>query len=151
MKAESEIFLQTKAGNAASQMLGHPNDVLGYPGMSATEKRALLASWASDARAVPGVPMLRQLDNGSIVTVDDILSALKALDRQQHDDKGTSRHRTPWRAPFDRRHHGKWTSWVRRSRRDDDDDDPPPCPAYAAIPPRRGSGGAVAYPEPALA
>ena len=152
MNTGSEIFFQTKARQArsdsASQMQGYPDDVLDHPNMSVAEKRALLASWASDARALAGVPILRQLDDGSIVRVDEILRALKALDAQQPDEKGRSR--TPWGSPYNRRHLRKLSPWFRRRRRDDDDD-PPPCPALGAIPPRIGTGGATACPEPALA
>jgi hypothetical protein len=154
MTTGPEFFLQAKAGSAAqdsmSQTLSQPDDVLDHPSMSVTEKRALLASWASDARAVPGVPILRQLDDGSIVIVDEILRALKALDGLPQDEKCQDRPGKPWRTPFDRRQRKKWTSWVRQRRRDDDDD-PPPCPAYAAVPPRRGDGGTIAYPELATA
>ena len=73
------------AGKAASDGVpfGHPDDVLRHPTMSIAEKRALLASWASDARAIPGVPILRQLDDGSVLMVDQILRALTALDDDQ--------------------------------------------------------------------
>jgi hypothetical protein len=156
MTNQPDIFLQTHAGNAApesvSRLPGGPDDVLNHTTMSVPEKRALLASWASDAHAVPDAPSLRQLDDGSIVKVDDILRALKALDECEQQGRDTPR--KLWHVPFTRRRgldHRKW-SWIRRSRRDDDDD-PPPCPAYAAIPPKRGGGGtiAAAYAEPALA
>lgn len=57
-----------------------PDDVLNHPTMQADEKRALLASWVSDAHGIPDRPALRKLDNGAVVALDDILRALKCLD-----------------------------------------------------------------------
>src|ERR1700712_4353808 len=37
----------------------HPRDVLADPALSRAEKRAILASWASDAAAVASCPSLR--------------------------------------------------------------------------------------------
>lgn len=37
----------------------HPRDVVGDPTLSLSEKRAILASWASDASAVASCPALR--------------------------------------------------------------------------------------------
>jgi hypothetical protein len=51
--------------------------------MSGSDKRALLAAWASDASAVEGQPALRWLPGTpEPVAVDDILSCLQALDRE---------------------------------------------------------------------
>ena len=58
----------------------YPHEVVSDPTMTTAEKRELLASWASDARAVPNLPALRQLDNGNLVTIDSLLRALKRLD-----------------------------------------------------------------------
>jgi hypothetical protein len=58
----------------------HPNEVLGHPELSDAERRAILASWASDARAVEGAHWMRCLDSGSIVTLDEVLQALRKLD-----------------------------------------------------------------------
>ena len=69
-------FLSEREGKAVLKRPTHPThpeDVVGHPGLSVAEKRAMLASWASDTRAIPGIPLLRQLDDGSIVIVDDIL------------------------------------------------------------------------------
>ncbi|WP_409527517.1 hypothetical protein [Rhizobium leguminosarum] len=57
-----------------------PNEVLAAD-ISAQEKRAILASWASDLYAVESVPALRQPPGvPSPVRYADILAALKALD-----------------------------------------------------------------------
>jgi hypothetical protein len=37
----------------------HPRDVVGHPNLTLSEKRAILASWASDASAVASCPSLR--------------------------------------------------------------------------------------------
>jgi hypothetical protein len=59
----------------------HLSEVLDHPALSRTEKRALLAAWASDACAVEGRPAWRQLpESGALVPIDSILDALRALD-----------------------------------------------------------------------
>jgi len=60
----------------------HPNEVLNHPELSQAEQRAILASWASDARAVEGAHWMRCLDNGSVVTLTEVLDALRKLDTQ---------------------------------------------------------------------
>ena len=136
-----------RAHSPRHEMFGHPEEVLKHPRLSDEEKRALLASWASDANAVPHVPTLRQLPDGSIVKVDHILGALRALD--EVDAVATSdKKRSPlWQRSFSRRPMA-FRKWLRQHRRPDDDDDPPPCPAYAAVRPRGNGGGAFAVPEP---
>src|ERR1700751_2656240 len=60
---------------------GHPRDVVSPPGLSVAEKRAILASWASDASAIASCPSLRAPDGlKAPVTIDEILDALCALD-----------------------------------------------------------------------
>jgi len=60
----------------------HPRDVVDDPKISIGEKRAILASWASDAAGVTSNPALRELpDSHRVVTIDEILEALTALDR----------------------------------------------------------------------
>ncbi|MGN6767582.1 MAG: hypothetical protein ACTHJY_20750 [Rhizobiaceae bacterium] len=118
--------------------------------MSREEKRALLASWASDVHAVPGLPSMRQLEDGSLIEVEEILQALKALDAAS--DPGPL---TPplWRTPPQRRGRPSLRNWARimRHRRRDDDDDPPPSPVLEAVVSKAGRGGAFAYPVPARA
>ena len=64
----------------------HPFDVVGDPDLTLNEKRAILASWASDACAVESAPALRIAPAGSKpVTFDDVMDALRALDEQQAD------------------------------------------------------------------
>ena len=60
----------------------HPSAVLAVTTLSGSEKRALLASWASDACAVEGRPAWRWLPGTPApVVVDDVLTSLQALDR----------------------------------------------------------------------
>lgn len=68
----------------------HPSQVVADPDLTTNEKRAILASWASDACAVEAAPDLRQPSDGPPVKFDDIMDALKALDREaaQHPDYG---------------------------------------------------------------
>jgi len=59
----------------------HPRDVVADPALSLSEKRAILASWASDASAIASCPALRAPDGlRAPVHIDDILEALCALD-----------------------------------------------------------------------
>ena len=59
----------------------HPRDVVSHPGLSLAEKRAILASWASDASAIASCPSLRAPDGlKAPVNIDEILEALCALD-----------------------------------------------------------------------
>lgn len=61
----------------------HPRDVVADPDLTLNEKRAILASWASDACAVEAAPALRYAPGGTRpVSIDEILEALRALDRQ---------------------------------------------------------------------
>ena len=64
----------------AAPLLARPEEILGNPTLSKEEKRAVLASWLSDARALPDAPRWRQLDNGALVDVDDLYTALRVLD-----------------------------------------------------------------------
>jgi hypothetical protein len=59
----------------------HPRDVVSHPGLSIGEKRAILASWASDAAAVASCPSLRAPPGlKAPVPIDDVLEALADLD-----------------------------------------------------------------------
>ncbi|UQD70738.1 hypothetical protein JEY40_33165 [Bradyrhizobium japonicum] len=59
----------------------HPRDVLAHSGLTPAEKRASLASWASDASAIASCPSLRAPKGlKAPVTIDEILNALCALD-----------------------------------------------------------------------
>ncbi len=66
---------------------GHPSEILKDPDLTVNEKRAILASWASDACAVEAAPDLRTSPQGAPVHFDDIMDALRALDKQMNGDK----------------------------------------------------------------
>ena len=59
----------------------HPMDVVSDPDLTLTKKRAILASWASDACAVEAAPELRVNTSGDVVRWDDIMDALRTLDK----------------------------------------------------------------------
>jgi hypothetical protein len=59
----------------------HPADVVSHPGLTTGEKRAILASWASDASAVASCPSLRTSSGlKRPVSIDEILDAMRDLD-----------------------------------------------------------------------
>lgn len=146
----TDFNFQTDASNTdrtafIRPMHGHPDEVLTDQRLTLHEKRALLASWASDANAVAHLPRLRQLPDGSILSVDEILRALRSLDASIEPER-----KSPvavWRPPFNRRRRSSWRIWSRDGR-GPDDDDPPPCPAIVAVGPRSGGGAAFALAEP---
>jgi hypothetical protein len=59
----------------------HPKDVVGHPEFSLAEKRAILPSWAFDARRNSFMSASRAPEglNGP-VSIDEIIEALQALD-----------------------------------------------------------------------
>ena len=60
----------------------HPSEVLKDPLLVDDDKRAILASWASDASAVEGEPTLRWLvGTEAPVLLADVLDARRRLDR----------------------------------------------------------------------
>src|SRR3982750_341229 len=62
-----------------------PMEVVNDPDMTVQEKRAILASWASAARAVGPPPDLRQPPSAPVVRFDDVMDALKCLDGEAAD------------------------------------------------------------------
>ena len=65
-----------------AQAYGHPAEVVNDPDLTLNEKRAVLASWASDACAIEAAPDLRSKPGGAPVRFDEIMEALRTLDRQ---------------------------------------------------------------------
>jgi hypothetical protein len=76
-----------------AQAFSHPVDVVYDPDLTLNEKRAILASWASDACAVESVPALRCAPSkaGGPVAFDDVMDALRALDT--HAPEASNRYR----------------------------------------------------------
>ena len=69
----------------------HPEHVVDDPDLTLNEKRAILASWASDACAIEAAPDLRQSPRSALpVRYDDVMDALRMLDRQ-----ASEHHRVP--------------------------------------------------------
>jgi hypothetical protein len=67
---------------SSRECLGHPSEVVNDADLTLNEKRAILASWASDACAVEAAPDLRARPQGSTVRFDE-----RILDRQTNGDK----------------------------------------------------------------
>ncbi len=70
-----------------SRVFAHPHDVVTAPDLSREAKRAILASWASDAWTVDSAPGLRHCPGlaGRAVPVDAVLDALRSLDPEAAD------------------------------------------------------------------
>lgn len=64
-----------------ARAFAHPMDVVRDHDLTLNEKRAILASWASDACAVEAAPELRTTPSGT-VRWDEIMDALRLLDAQ---------------------------------------------------------------------
>jgi hypothetical protein len=74
----------------SGRMFCDPMDVVTEPTLRLDEKRALLASWASDRCAVEAAPSLRRIPGScQIVHIDEILEALRELDWQSG-ERGSS-------------------------------------------------------------
>ncbi len=87
-----------------AEAFAHPSDVVDDPDLTLNEKRAILASWASDACAVEAAPELRRSPRGKPVRFDDIMDALRTLDRQRGEiDAARYRRAVRRRAVFRRR------------------------------------------------
>jgi hypothetical protein len=66
-----------------ARAFGHPRDVIDDLDLTINEKRAILASWVSDACAIEAAPALRQPPGaGGAIAVDEILDALRRLDQR---------------------------------------------------------------------
>ncbi|MBO0759465.1 MAG: hypothetical protein J2P54_26800 [Bradyrhizobiaceae bacterium] len=70
----------------------HPTAVVNDPDLTLNEKRAILASWASDACAIEAAPGLRQPPGGRIIRFEEIIDALRMLDRQAAASTKPQRH-----------------------------------------------------------
>ncbi len=128
---------------------GAVHDVLADRQLTIAEKRAVLASWASDAHAVADMPSMRRLEDGEVVKIDEILEALKAIDG--HDDpRAAIRTASRRRQPCARREPRAGIGWPSRisTRKNSDGDDPPPRPAAVGCP-RRASLVDARSPMPA--
>jgi hypothetical protein len=76
-----------------AQAFEHPSHVVNDPDLTLNEKRAILASWASDACALEAAPHFRSPPGEKRpVLFDDVMEALRALDKQAN-EKDTTRYR----------------------------------------------------------
>ena len=67
----------------------HPREVVAHPDLSLSEKRAILASWASDPSAIASCPLLRAPDGlKAPVNIDEIRQAPCALDEGPRNPPG---------------------------------------------------------------
>ncbi len=143
--ARSASFEAWQALVAPGDVFRHPREVLTHPGLSHGERRAILASWASDASALESAPSMRCLTGSRAepVSVDAVLAALGELDRKAATlaPARSSRQSRPRRLADLRR-------YVRPGRRDDDDD-PPPCPVMSVPRPRTPPNASLAAAIPA--
>jgi hypothetical protein len=97
-----------------AQAFEHPDQVVNDPDLTLNEKRAILASWASDACAVESDPTLRIAPAGTQpVTFDDVMDALRALDELEGDLGKTEPH---YRRVLAERVPGVFARKFRRSR-----------------------------------
>jgi hypothetical protein len=77
-----------------AQAFEHPSNVVNDPDLTLNEKRAILASWASDACAIEAAPALRYAPGGkSPVRFDDVMEALRTLDKQAQQSDTAARYR----------------------------------------------------------
>ena len=78
-----------------AQAFEHPSEVVNDSDLTLNEKRAILASWASDACAMETVPTLRCLPGGKRpVHFDEVMDALRALDEEmRRTDQTAGKHR----------------------------------------------------------
>jgi hypothetical protein len=77
-----------------AQAFEHPSDVVNDPDLTLNEKRAILASWASDACALEAAPLLRLAPGvKKPVSFDDVMEALRALDRRAQENNNAARYR----------------------------------------------------------
>jgi hypothetical protein len=68
-----------------AQAFENPAEIVNDLDLTLNEKRAILASWASDACAVEAAPTLRRLPGGKRpVHFDEVMDALRALDAEAH-------------------------------------------------------------------
>ena len=79
-----------------AQAFGHPSEVVNDPDLTVDEKRAILASWASDACAVDSIPPLRKTPSGRVVSFDDVVDALQSLDAEAEKVRWKPRRGLKW-------------------------------------------------------
>ena len=126
---------QPPAGREAVSIYTDTRQVVEDPLLTVPEKREILASWASDSRALHDSPSSRMLDSGAVLHVGEILEALKSPGETARPPQNDGRR---WPRPRrTRRGRGALDAWPRRRPRRGQpggDDDPPPCPVRSRPP-----------------
>ena len=80
-----------------SSAFGHPSAVANDPDLTINEKRAILSAWASDTCASEVAPHMRRSATDALVPWDDIIDALRSLDKQSGSLPKLSRRKPRWR------------------------------------------------------
>jgi hypothetical protein len=89
-----------------AQAFEHPSHVVYDPDLTLNEKRAILASWASDACALDAAPQLRCVPSGKQpVLFDDVIDALRTLDKHAKEKDSAHYRRVLRRGRFEHRSH----------------------------------------------
>jgi len=65
-----------------ARAFAHPSDVVNDPDLTLSEKRAILSGWARRACAAQVTPALLRPADATPVYYDDVVDALRALDRR---------------------------------------------------------------------
>jgi hypothetical protein len=87
-----------------AQAFEHPSRVVNDPDLTLNEKRAILASWASDACAPEAAPHLRCAPGGKKpVLFDDVMEALRTLDKDANEKDAARYRRVLRRTRFEHR------------------------------------------------
>jgi hypothetical protein len=81
-QTDADSLLDIDALLHPANAFSHPVDVVRDRDMTLNEKRAILAAWASDACAIEAAPELRINGGGNVVRFDDVMDALRLLDRE---------------------------------------------------------------------
>lgn len=66
-----------------AQAFAHPGDVVGDPDLTLHEKRAILSAWAAQSCARDAA-QVRDHSGGKRVEFDDVIDALRALDKGEN-------------------------------------------------------------------
>src|SRR5690349_17258380 len=98
MTKESGVNFELDELLHPAQAFDHPSEVVNDPDLTLNEKRAILASWASDACAIEAAPELRA-GRKAPVRFDEVMEALRSLDRQANG----ARYRNPFGVRWRRR------------------------------------------------
>ena len=65
-----------------ARAFAHPSDVVNDPDLTLSEKRAILSGWARRGCAAQATPALLRPADATPIHYDDVVDALRALDRR---------------------------------------------------------------------